>query len=629
YTGVETVGATGGIYDLALNTATAGVGGDGRADAIGLGRHPTNSRLLDLGLNAVRYLVGEIAVIKSLTITGSADDDTLTIDDVNGLPTFAGAIPTAEDNANIIGEPHILFAGGAGNDALNYKLQQVATNLTYAVGTGLGGSNAGWGAVAGMAEGEILTEWGRLAQRLYFTGLEPITVTGALGVPLGQLAILGDRENNLVKVMDKDPLNQAAGYTRVEISTLSNDALLDPNRRDDDRRPRHFFETLDFAADAFTSLRVRGLAGNDSIELWGYDRFDRRLGSISLAGGSGNDRYVLHSGWRAVTVVEGEDAGRDTLDFTPASAQLIFTLGAPPPDFALPRRARESQGVFVSDAFGNTVVHLGNFIEHLIGGVGDDRFIFSGPGVLLAGGRGTIDGGAGRDVIDYRLYARYNTGIFNGLGLARPANVEIVLLPPAPPPPPPPPPHLRRPASVLDELFDRFGDRTLDELVGLVKRDAGTHHANGTPIELDDSAPTAIQTPEDNLVLLSSDSGAAASVRDVTNDDLEHLVPFYKGAGFINRDEQIETFSSDAEFVTGVTVDVSDGNGAMDSLSNGGTMAVVFEETTDPAMVGRDMVIMWWDAALGTWHELATTVTADGRYVAVTSLTGTFVLVAR
>ena len=80
----------------------------------------TDTTLLDIAVNDIRTFVGEVAPIKSLNVSGSADDDALVIDDINGLPVFAGAIPTAEDNPNITGQPHILLAGGAGSDALYY-----------------------------------------------------------------------------------------------------------------------------------------------------------------------------------------------------------------------------------------------------------------------------------------------------------------------------------------------------------------------------------------------------------------------------------------------------------------------------------------------------------------------------
>ncbi|RKY41296.1 MAG: hypothetical protein DRP85_06715, partial [Candidatus Makaraimicrobium thalassicum] len=590
YSSIETLNAVGNLYDLFLNTTTIGEGGDSSADSI-LVKLRTITTQLDLIVNGISFFFDEIASIKSLTVTGSADDDMLTIDDVNGLPVFAGEIPSVEDNLNILGKPHILFTGGLGNNALNYILHQAGTNLTYAPGSESG---------VGTAKGEILTEWDDFVQRLYFTDLEPITITGSAGSSLGQLTILGTQGDNLVKVMDKDPLNNADDYTRVEIGILGDDIL-----------PIHILNTLDFSANTFMSLLVESLDGNDHIELQSYDSL-AGLKRIDLDGGSDDDRFVLSNDWRTVNIFEALNGGIDTLDFTPATVNLIFTL-----DFG---------EVHISDG-ANIALHIGNFIENLIGGEGDDRFIFSEFGVSLAEGTGTIDGGDGIDTIDYSLCGCGNRDlIYNGYGLAEPAKVEIIIIP--------------RPCpvnkggrggrgTVIEEEFSRFGnDLSLDELIDVVKDDPSTYTANGTPIKMDTDLPTATLTQAGSLVMFSSNSGNTARVKDVVIGNLKQMIT--PGIAFINLRGQIEIFSADAKFIKGVTVEVSDNsNQMMNSLTNDGTLAVVFDKINYSDIADRDMAIMWWDEALGMWHELETIVTDKGRYVTVTNLTGTFVLVAK
>ncbi len=128
--------------------------------------------------------------------------------------------------------------------------------------------------------------------------------------------------------------------------------------------------------------------------------------------------------------------------------------------------------------------------------------------------------------------------------------------------------------------------------------------------------------------MFSSNSGNTARVKDVVIGNLKQMIT--PGIAFINLRGQIEIFSADAKFIKGVTVEVSDNsNQMMNSLTNDGTLAVVFDKINYSDIADRDMAIMWWDEALGMWHELETIVTDKGRYVTVTNLTGTFVLVAK
>ncbi|MBC8509099.1 MAG: hypothetical protein H8D34_29955, partial [Chloroflexi bacterium] len=91
--------------------------------------------------------------------------------------------------------------------------------------------------------------------------------------------------------------------------------------------------------------------------------------------------------------------------------------------------------------------------------------------------------------------------------------------------------------------------------------------------------------------------------------------------------EEFEASEPGWTFITDITVSVFNGSGLLDKLPPGESMAVIFQISAN--MLGRDLAIMWWDEARGMWREIDAHVTPDGRCVAITNLTGTFVLVAK
>ncbi|MES9877434.1 MAG: DUF4347 domain-containing protein, partial [Candidatus Sedimenticola sp. 1PA] len=106
----------------------------------------------------------------------------------------------------------------------------------------------------------------------------------------------------------------------------------------------------------------------------------------SLVGMGGDDVYRFQDGWGNDAVVENPAEGVDTLDFSQVSADLTFTIHA-------------SGRVSVTDGT-NSVNQVAN-IENLIGGSGDNRFVFEN-GASLAG---LIDATAGRsNTLDYSAW---------------------------------------------------------------------------------------------------------------------------------------------------------------------------------------------------------------------------------
>jgi hypothetical protein len=257
--------------------ATTGLG-DGTADNINLQLVGANLETeVSDGTDTI-VLTPELLDVNSLQVLGSTDDDILNIDDVNGLPSFAGTVPGVTDNANIGGVAELLFVGSAGSDAINYTLDAANTNPStldqvYAVGDG-----TGTGSGVGTSEGEILTDdngTGTTLQ-LYFEGLEPITTSGTPG---GTLTVLGDSNDNTIDILD----SPVAGNTRIAATTPS-------------------FEIFDFAANAFTALEVYGMSGADRVDLNSLDAAETSLNTIRLDGDdnagntdTSNDTIVVRS----------------------------------------------------------------------------------------------------------------------------------------------------------------------------------------------------------------------------------------------------------------------------------------------------------------------------------------------
>ncbi len=308
-----------GLFDDVIDIASLPGGNDGNPNELTVQLDATGTLIQflfdgDTGDATPAALVSQqlVASVNSITVNGSGDDDTLLIDDANGLPFVQGDVPgtVADDTDNplIPGAPNLLFNGGTGFDALSYNLNAGATNQTYAIGEGDGG-----GIGAGMQEGEVLTEDGVNSLNIYFTGLEPITT---MGVPGGTLTVLGDVTANVLQVIDADAVGGPAGFTRVRETS----------------GPAEFF---DFAAGAFTSLEVYGMGGADSITQTSLDAAEAALATILLDGDSNvggdtsADTINVLSLPAAVTATLMGGAGNDTFNISsdaPTNAGTLDTI---------------------------------------------------------------------------------------------------------------------------------------------------------------------------------------------------------------------------------------------------------------------------------------------------------------
>jgi len=351
----------------------------------------------------------------------------------------------------------------------------------------------------------------------------------------------------------------------------------------------------------FESLNITLGSGDDQISI----RSTHAPAGTNVNAGPGDDSYLIFEGWGILLVTEKSSNGEDTLNFTPVVSNLGFAI---------------SSYVFVSDST-NTLLHLDNVIEHLIGGSGDDWFDMIGTDTQLARGRGTITGGLGYDTISYENYKCNNGGnrLFNGLGLAGPADVENVVFPPSPP----------QASDALLQLLGYFGDQgSLDDLIDLIKDDPGTHRlGSGSTVSLNVGVPTSILTPNNNLVVLSGGIGGVVTVNDILVGDMSNGQEIGSGNRYLGKNGQFSTFGLDAKCVKGLAINLFGANGSSGSLPVGESMAFIFQVPTE--MLGKNLAIMWWDEDRGMWREVPCMITPDGRCIAITGLTGTFALVSK
>ena len=154
-------------------------------------------------------------------------------------------------------------------------------------------------------------------------------------------------------------------------------------------------------------INVENLVGGSGNDTLSGDNGDNVInggpGDDILSGGAGNDTYLFNNNWGSDVVYENANGGQDTLNFSQVSSDLLIVFGS----------------VTVTSG-GNQMQYLGNDIEQVIGGSGNDTFRF-GDGITFNHGHGVIDGGSGSDLLDFSSYTNaitvdFNNGRATGLG---------------------------------------------------------------------------------------------------------------------------------------------------------------------------------------------------------------------
>ena len=128
----------------------------------------------------------------------------------------------------------------------------------------------------------------------------------------------------------------------------------------------------------------------DSIVLGGGDNYlvVSADGEFSSDLGGGNDT-IRADGTRNLRAIIDGGSGNDTLNLTRITDDLTVTLDS-------------VTGLTVTDGT-NTLMHVGNSIEHLLGGKGNDLYVFH-DGATLASAAGDIADAAGDDLLNYSAY---------------------------------------------------------------------------------------------------------------------------------------------------------------------------------------------------------------------------------
>ncbi|QDU28396.1 Hemolysin, chromosomal [Anatilimnocola aggregata] len=297
YTSIEELNVTGGTYDLTINLNAAEFDNDGVADDLRVTRNGALVVVERTGApdaapvsmsdppDRIGTLYQDLmTAVNSLTVIGSNDADSVTIDDVGGLIDFAGTVPGVTNNLEVVGTPEFLFTGGTGSNVLNFHLTATGTSQVYGIGTGLNGPAA--------TNGEIRTANAANVLSSYFTGLSEVNRTG-IGANPGSLQVLGDAAGNTISTFAQGSATRVnpVGYT-----------------------------PFDFSGNNYSAFTVDGLGGDDNIELVSFGTAQDNDPPITLAGGTGNDMLRLHStssNTGLVTILGG--TGNDTISLHDAS----------------------------------------------------------------------------------------------------------------------------------------------------------------------------------------------------------------------------------------------------------------------------------------------------------------------
>ncbi len=154
-----------------------------------------------------------------------------------------------------------------------------------------------------------------------------------------------------------------------------------------------------FAASAVNSILIDASGGGDAITLGagvigsqilagaGDDTITGGAGNDTVLGEGGDDSYVFVNSWGTDVILEEDSGGDDTMDFSAVTSSLAVVIGA----------------LSVSDG-SNSAIHGANDVENVVGGSGDDTFIF----LDNASTTGTLDAGAGTNTL---LYSQYTTAV--------------------------------------------------------------------------------------------------------------------------------------------------------------------------------------------------------------------------
>jgi fibronectin-binding autotransporter adhesin len=227
----------------------------------------------------------DLANVLSVRVLGGVGNDTVTIDDINGLPSFSGSVPAATGvgNNTLIGDndgtplPEFFFDAGGGVNTLHLNLTSPGTLQQWAIGTGTG--------PAGTNEGELQTTNSTTGLNVYVRNVDEINRTG-IGANPGGLTVFGDQFANTISIQDNT--------VETRISSPG-------------------YPSFDFSGNNYSSLVVNGQAGNDLIDLISFGSGQNNNWPITFNGEADNDTLRVRStSGNTNTVTLNGNAGNDT-----------------------------------------------------------------------------------------------------------------------------------------------------------------------------------------------------------------------------------------------------------------------------------------------------------------------------
>ncbi len=175
--------------------------------------------------------------------------------------------------------------------------------------------------------------------------------------------------------------------------------------------------TADHVSGVVTGVEnlLGGSAADNLIGNEGNNVINGNGGDDILTGGAGDDTYAFTGDWGVDTINEDAAGGSDTLDFSAITTGLDIALDA---------------GLTVTSGI-NQLNHVGQNLEKLVAGSGDDTFTLTGDQQInLDGGPGndafvfedgatlgnTIKGGSGADTLDFTQYTLGRVVTLTGVG---------------------------------------------------------------------------------------------------------------------------------------------------------------------------------------------------------------------
>jgi hypothetical protein len=345
------------------------------------------------------------ATFTTISVTGGAGDDTIVIDDVNGVftDTEITTIDGGTENDTITGGGGgETLLGGAGNDIINGgpgfdSLQGGADNDTLTGGPGGPGFEPHFGGpgddtmVWNPGDGNDLNEGEAGADTLIFNGSNGAEIMAATAAAprvtftrnLGNIIMdIGTTENLVVNALGgDDSVTAGTGLAALIAITIDGGAGND---------------TLNGGDGADT---LRGGAGNDIINGGaGFDSLDGGDDNDTLTGGPGGPGFEPHLGGNGDDTMvwnpgDGNDlneggAGVDTLVFNGSGGNEIMAATSAAPRVTFTRN------------LGNIIMDIGTTERLTVNALGGDDSVTVGPGVvpLLTV---NADGGVGVDTLAF------------------------------------------------------------------------------------------------------------------------------------------------------------------------------------------------------------------------------------